>query len=52
MEEFGREWIQVYLWLSPFAVFLETVTTVLTGYNSVIREKGSLKETDTCLSSL
>ena len=31
-EEFGEEWVLVYVWLSPFTVPSETITTLLIGY--------------------
>ena len=34
-EEFGGEWIHVYVWLSPFAVPPETITTLLIAYTSI-----------------
>lgn len=30
-EEFRGDWIHVYVWLSPFAVHLETITILLIG---------------------
>ena len=40
--EFGGEWIHVYMWLSPFAVYLklsETVTTVFISYTPIQNRK-------------
>ena len=33
--EFEGEWIHVYVWLSPFAVPPETITTLLIAYTSI-----------------
>ena len=34
-EQFGGEWIHVYVWLSPFACSPETITTVLITYTPI-----------------
>ena len=34
-EEFGGEWIYIYVWLSPFAVYLRLSQTALFGYTPV-----------------
>ena len=33
--EFEGEWIHVYVWLSPFAVPPETITTLLIAYTPI-----------------
>ena len=41
--EFGGEWIHVYLWLSPSAVYLKLSHYLLTGYTSI--QNKQLKKT-------
>ena len=33
--EFGGEWIHVYAWLSPFAIYLKTLTVLLIIYTPI-----------------
>ena len=42
--EFGREWIDDYVWLSPFAVSPETITALLTGSTPIQNNKFNKKE--------
>ena len=37
-EEFGGEWIYVYVWLSPFACPPKTITTLLISYTSKLKK--------------
>ena len=37
--EFGGEWIHVFVWLSPFAVRLKTITALLIGYAAAAAAK-------------
>ena len=41
--EFGREWIHVYVWLSPFAVHLKLIRALLIGYTAKQNEKVFVK---------
>ena len=38
-EEFGGEWIHVYVWLSPFTVHLKPSHCLLIGYTPVQNKK-------------
>ena len=52
--EFGREWIHVHVWLSPFAVHLKLLQTLLISYMPIqklkikeeTKETGRLKTTE------
>ena len=45
---FGGQWIHVYIWLSPFAVQLKIVTTLLTGYIPIQKKKIKVKKKKNC----
>ena len=44
-EEFGGEWIRVYVWLSPFTVHLKTVTILLICYTPTQNKKAKSLQT-------
>ena len=44
-EEFGGEWIRVYVWLGPFTVHLKTVTIVLICYTPTQNKKAKILQT-------